>query len=132
MKINEITIKKDGQKKYDFHWDESRGGFAVTIDDEEQAFFKAKDPKWDRSGAQELAKKAMNRLRGDAIVKQQKEEEHKYQYDKPLSSLELEWAGMMKRFMTLNDKELVRWKNLNSVVRKSLHDGSHPFMKEEE
>lgn len=130
MKINEITVTRNGDEKYDFHWDDDRVGFATTVDGEEIGFFLAKS-KFDRAAAQEAARKLMVKTRGEARLADQQRIEYEFQYNRPLSELELEWVGMMKRFMTLNDKELARWESLNQIVRKSLHDGSHPIMKEE-
>ena len=129
MRINEV-ISRATDPTYDFAWNNDRGGFAVTIDGEEQAFYKAKDPKWDRSGAQELARKHAIRLRSDAIVKKQRSEKHEYEYNRPLSVLEQEWANMTNRFTTLTDKELHRWKQLDSIIRDSLRDGTHPAIKQ--
>ena len=129
MRLDEIAVTRTGEEKYDFHWDNDRVGFATTVDGEEIGFFPAKS-KFDRSAAQDAAKKLMYKTRGDARLADQKRREHEYQYNKPLSTLEVEWVALMKRFMSLNDKELDRWKKLNQVVRRSLHDGSHPAMKD--
>ena len=129
MRLDEIAVTRTGEEKYDFHWDNDRVGFATTVDGEEIGFFPAKS-KFDRSAAQDAAKKLMLTTRGNARLAAQQEREREYQYNKPLSNLELEWVSLMKRFMSLNDKELARWQNLNQVVRRSLHDGSHPAMKD--
>ena len=132
MKINEVVVRNSKDNVYDFHWDNDRGGFAVTVDDEEVAFHKAKDPKWDRGGAQELAKKNMLKLRSDAIMKRQAEEEYKYQYEKPLTDLEQKWVEMTNRFMSLNDDELHRWKLYAPAIRKSLLNGTHQSLTKQE
>ena len=118
-------------RRLQLHWDDARGGFAVTKNNVEQIFFKAKDAKWDRGSAQELAKAAMVKLRSEAIAKQQKIESDKYEYERPLSNLEQEWTDMTNRFMSLNNKELARWTNLLQVIRNSLRDGTHPAIKHE-
>jgi len=130
MKINEVVIKRNTDNDYAFTWDNDRGGFAVTVDGEEQAFYKAKDPKWDRSGAQELARKHMIKLRAEATMKRQQAEKHEYEYNRPLSALELQWVEMTNRFMSLDDKELHRWKQLDQIIRDSLRDGTHPAVKQ--
>lgn len=129
MRLDEIAVTRTGEEKYDFHWDNDRVGFATTVDGEEIGFFPAKS-KFDRSAAQDAAKKLMYKTRGDARLADQQRREHEYQYNKPLSELEIEWVGMMKRFMSLNEKELARWQSLNQVVRRSLHDGTHPALKD--
>lgn len=129
MRLHEIEVTRTGDEKYDFYWDNDRVGFATTVDGEEIGFSPAKS-KFDRSAAQDSAKKLMLKTRGNARLAAQQEREREYQYNKPLSNLELEWVSLMKRFMSLNDKELARWQNLNQVVRRSLHDGSHPAMKD--
>lgn len=127
MKINEV-IAQNGIPKTDYAWDEARCGFATLVDGEEVEFFKAKS-KFDRSAANDAAKKLAQKYKVDAINADNKKREHEYQYVKPLSALEQEWAEMTNRFMSLNDKELARWQRLGEVVRKSLIDGTHPAVK---
>ena len=127
MKINEI-ITQNGIPKTDYAWDEARCGFATIVDGEEVGFFKAKS-KFDRSAANDAAKKLALKYKVDAINADNAKREYEYQYVKPLSALEQEWAEMTIRFMTLNEKELARWQRLAEVVRKSLLNGTHPAVK---
>jgi len=131
MKLREIAVKRnlDGVV-YDFHWDEKRGGFYVTIGGKEVEFFKA-NGKFDRSGAQDKAEKLIIKLYNDAYTAKRKAENHKYEYERPLKDLEKEWIELQKRFMSLNDKELKRWETLwkSGVIRQSILDGTHPEVK---
>lgn len=129
MKFDEIfesQVKYEGNT-YDFRWDQKREGFVTLENGKEKGFFKAKSF-FDRSEAQEEAKKLMIKLRSDHVTKVRAADEYEYQYNKPLSKLEQEWAEMTNRFMSLTDKELARWEQLwkSGVIRKSLMDDSHP------
>lgn len=129
MKVFEIMTPASLDKDYTFAWDNDRVGFATIANGKEVGFFPAKS-KFDRSGAQEQARKLAVKLRNEVLQADRERREHEYQYVKPLSQLEQEWAALHKRFMSLNDKELERWKQLGQVVRRSLHDETHPIFKE--
>jgi hypothetical protein len=128
--ISEAIKRKLGDVVYDFHWDEKRFGYYVTVGGKEVEFFKAKGP-FDRSGAQEQAERLIVKLYSEDHTAKRKADEYKYQYEKPLSNLEKEWVELQKRFMKLNDKELKRWEQLHQsgIIRKSLLDDSHPALK---
>ena len=126
MRFNELKESAD----YDFHWDEGRFGYYVVANGEERGFFKAKSM-FDRSEAQDAAKKLMFKIRSDDVVARQKADQYQYQYVKPLSDIEKEWVELEKRYMSLNDEELARWLRLgkSGVVRKSMIDKTHPALK---
>lgn len=121
---------------YDFHWDAKREGFFVTINSKpvKDLFYKAKGI-FDRSDAQEQAKKMMIKLVSDAIITHDKAKQHEYQYNKPLSDLEKEFADLETKFynLELDDKGVKRWLDLanSGIIRKSLLDKTHPATKRE-
>jgi hypothetical protein len=137
MRIKELTESKTARTDhegnvYDFHWQEEPMGFYVTVNDKPVAngFFAAKDM-FNRSDAQEQARKLALTLASDAIIARRKVDDYNFQYKKPLSKLEQEWAEMQNRFMSLSDEELARWERLwkSGTIRKSLQDGTHPAVK---
>jgi hypothetical protein len=106
--------------------------FVATADGEEIGRFEGKS-KWDSGEAQKQAEQCVNKHRGAAIMKQDKENAHRYQMDKPLSQLEKEWLELDKRMIhglqtknLISDKEHARWEQLAPVIRKSLISGEHP------
>ena len=120
---------------YDYHWDEEKCGFFVTVDGVLGEFFPAKS-KWDRGAANDAAKKMANRLRSEEILKLRKKQEAEYQL-KPLSQLEAEWIGLHKKLIAaanklveMTEKELQRYKQITEVVRHTVLDGTHPAMQE--
>ena len=125
------SMRDANGNEIDFHWDDDRFGYYVTVNGQEipDSFFKAKS-QFDRIEAQEAAKKVMVQLRSDAAVKKRDEDYRRYQYDKPLTDLEKEWLELSKKFNSseLDNKGLDRWSRLGQeVIRKSLHDGTHPL-----
>lgn len=130
--ISEAMIRKLDNVVYDFHWDEKRQGFYTTVGDKEIEFFKANGP-FDRSGAQEKAQKLMIKLYSDAVMKKRKEDDYKYQYEKPLSKLEQEFVELDKKMikMKMTDQELKRWEQLahSGIIRRSVTDRSHQAYK---
>lgn len=127
MKIDEI-VNRIGMPKFDFAWDNERVGFITTRDGEEIQFFPAKS-KFDRSGAQDQAKRLALRMRNELIAADNRKREHEYQFERPLSKLEQEWAEMTNRFMSLSPQEVERWNQLMPAIRRSLQDGTHPAVK---
>lgn len=130
--ISEAMVRKLDNVVYDFHWDEKRQGFYTTVGDKEIEFFKA-NSKFDRSGAQEQAQRLMIKLYSDAVTKKRKEDDHKYQYEKPLSKLEQEFVELDKKMikMKMTDQELKRWEQLahSGIIRRSVTDRSHQAYK---
>lgn len=132
MKILEALQKT----KWDFAWDNDRGGFYVTKNGEEvpDSFHKAVSY-FDRSGAQTNARKQANALRSAEITAEFKEREHHLEFDRPLTNLEQEWVELDKKLVravkkqdTMTDDELARYSKLGDIVRKSLINHEHPAM----
>ena len=86
---------------------------------------------FDRSGAQDEARKLIVKLVSDIYIAKRDADEYKYQYEKPLSDLELEWIQSSKWFMSMMLNELgeKRWESLSisSSVRKSVSHDTHPL-----
>jgi hypothetical protein len=121
----EVTRLKDED-------DDFTNTFVATADGVEIGRFEGKS-KWDSGDAQKQAEQCVNKHRGEAIVKQDKENAHRYQMDKPLSQLEKEWLELDKRMIhglqtknLISDTEHARWEQLAPVIRKSLISGEHP------
>ena len=135
-----ITFKEFiTEAKYDYEWDNDHLGYHVTKDGQRvrDAFYKAKST-FDRGAADAAAKKHAIKLRGADKDADQKQREHDYQHNKPLSQLETEWVGLHKKLVSslknktsLSDQELKRYSDLGKIVRNSLSDGTHKVMKEE-
>ena len=133
MKISEILSKRKlNNVEWDYHWDNKREGFCVTVNGKEASFFKAKGI-FDRSGAQKEAEQLIVKLHGDAWSADKKAKDDEFQYKKPLTNLEKEWVALAKRVSKMDkmtDKELERYVTLGKeVVRRSLLDGTHPEVK---
>jgi hypothetical protein len=132
------TDRKDREGNvYDFHWDQKRMGFYVSINGKpvKDLFYKAKGT-FDRSGAQEQAQKMMIKLVSDAVQATDDARHHHNQYVKPLSDLEKEFVDLEKKFYKreLDEKGIQRWLDLgkSGIIRKSLIDQTHPAVKKEQ
>ena len=132
MRANEFIT----EATYDYRWDEDKCGFFTTIDGVDQEFFPAKS-KWDRSEANNKAKKASALARSNEVMAKRKEEDDAYQFDRPLTSLEIQWVELHKKLIAaankrgeMTDQELSRYKQLQQVVRQSILYGTHPIMKD--
>ena len=121
---------------YDYRWDEGKCGFFTTIDGQDAEFFPAKS-KWDRSDANNKAKRASIMARSNEVVAKRKAEEDDYQINRPLTDLEKQWVNLHRTLIAaanrrgdMSQDELARYKQLQQVVRQSILHGTHPIMKE--
>lgn len=122
--------KLDEANKYDYEWDNDNLGYHVTKNGErvKDGFHKAKST-FDRSAADESAKKHAQKLKVAEIKAEKEQRFNDVQMNKPLSEIEKRWVELHKRVKTLNHDELKKYVDYGQVVRKSLRDGSHPAVK---
>ena len=121
--------------KYSFAWDEERCGFSAIVYGGEVAFYPA-NSRWDRSSAQMQAIKHINNLRIAELNADLAQHEHDYQYNTPLSTVELKWIELDKKIVRfLKDKdqsakltndEFKLYEIFGKTVRRSIIDGTHP------
>jgi hypothetical protein len=123
---------------FDYRWDEDRCGYFVTIDGQDAEFFEAKS-KWDRSSANDAAKKRSLKLRNEQIASIRQAEYLDIQLNKPLRPLELEWIELHKKLIAacnkqgeMSESEIFRYKQIAECVRKSILEGWHPAVKGEQ
>lgn len=136
MKSYQFISEGPSHTKYDFHR-EPDNWFVATADGVEIGRFQGKS-QWDSGAAQEAAKKCINMHRAEAANKKNAEEQHKFQFEKPLSDTEKRWVLTYHRLFIEQEhgaqKEydnLTRWAE---VVRKSIcqvqSPMDHPLVKE--
>jgi len=142
MKATEFLTETAAFEKgpYSVMWHEAENYYTVLKNGEEVGRYPYKS-RWEGlAAAYDAAKKEALRLYFADTKAEKDKFDHSYQIDRPLTNLEQEWILLRKKLIKaarkegplLTDKELNRFSSLaNSVVRKSILDGTHPIMKDE-
>jgi hypothetical protein len=128
---DDVHLMKEDYRttKYDFHR-EPDNWFVATADGVEIGRFQGKS-QFDSGAAQDAAKKCIMQHRGEAASKKHKEDEHRFQFEKPLSDVEKRWALIYHRLYVEHEQgtekeydNLSRWAE---VVRKSIRSVQNPM-----